>query len=86
MLTGKEYAACAGNDVFLKYTERKCAAITDFNLPDEYLYDVYLIDVWNMTKERILSKVGGSLKVKLPGKEGMALMAVKRENDQVKHH
>lgn len=37
-------------------------------------------------KERILSKVGGSLKVKLPGKEGMALMAVKRENDQVKHH
>lgn len=86
MLTGKEYVACAGNDVFLKYTERKCAAITDFNLPDEYLYDVYLIDVWNMTKERILSKVGGSLKVKLPGKEGMALMAVKRENEQVKHH
>ena len=75
MLNGKEYAATAGEKIYIKYLERKCAAITDFNLSDKYTYNVELIDAWNMTRETILTGVSGKLKVNLPGKEGMALLA-----------
>lgn len=75
MLSGKEYAGCVGEEAYIKYLERKCAAFTDFNLPKNHIYDVEIIDVWNMTRETILSGVSGKIKVKLPGKEGTALLA-----------
>lgn len=75
MLNGKEYVGCVGDKVYLKYLERKCAAITDFNLSDNHTYNVELIDVWNMTRKTILTGVSGKLKVELPGKEGTALLA-----------
>lgn len=68
MLSGKEYAGCVGEEAYIKYLERKCAAFTDFNLPKNHIYDVEIIDVWNMTRETILSGVSGKIKVKLPEK------------------
>lgn len=79
MLNGKEYAGCVGDKAYIKYLERKCAAVTDFNLSEEHSYDVELIDVWNMTRKTVLTGVSGKIKVKLPGREGTALLALCRE-------
>lgn len=39
-------------------------------------YDVEVIDVWEMTRERVLESVSGEVEVSLPGKEGMAVLAL----------
>ena len=80
MLTGKEYMGRAYNDktgdeVYIKYLERKCAAITTINLPSDKAYDISVIDVWNMTETKTMSGVSGKVTVALPRKEGMAVMA-----------
>lgn len=75
MVNGKEYAGCVGDKVYIMYMGRTCPGIIDFNLPSDRTYTVELIDVWNMTREVILENASGNLKVKLPGKEGMALLA-----------
>lgn len=77
MLCGKEYAGCVGDQAYLKYLERKCAARTDLELPENNRYNVELIDVWNMTREKILTGVSGKIRVSLPGKEGTALLALR---------
>lgn len=46
-------------------------------LPEIYLYDVEVIDVWDMTRKVILSGVNGKIKICLPGKEGIAVLAKK---------
>ncbi|MDE7259673.1 MAG: DUF5605 domain-containing protein, partial [Lachnospiraceae bacterium] len=79
MLNGKEYAGCVGDKAYIKYLERKCAAVTDFNLSEEHRYDVELIDVWNMTRKTILTGVSGKIEVTLPGREGTALLALRCE-------
>lgn len=75
MQNGKEYAGCVGEEAYLKYLERKCAAVTEFRLSSQHRYDVELLDVWNMTREKILTGVSGVVTVTLPGKEGTALLA-----------
>ena len=75
MLNGKEFAGCSGDNVYIKYMGRTCPGITDFHLSPDKEYNVEIIDVWNMTREVIMERVSGSIKVKLPGKEGIALLA-----------
>ena len=41
-------------------------------------YDVEVIDIWEMTRERVLESVSGEVEVSLPGKEGMAVLALKK--------
>lgn len=83
MLTGKEYMGCVYDDnekepvVFIKYLERKCAAKTTIELPVDINYDIIVIDVWNMTEEKVMSGVSGKIIVDLPGREGMAIIAKK---------
>ena len=35
-----------------------------------------MIDVWNMTRKKVMEHVNGHVNVSLPGKEGMAVFAV----------
>lgn len=75
MLNGKEYVGSVGDEAYLKYLERKCAAVTQLHLSEEHRYDVEVIDVWNMTRNKVLAGVSGTVTVMLPGKEGTAVLA-----------
>ena len=36
-----------------------------------------MLDVWNMTRETVFTGVSGHFDVKLPGRDGIAVLAVK---------
>ena len=83
LLPGKEYVGHVSEEIYLRYMERKCANKTILNLPLTFLYDVYLLDVWEMTQEKVLESVNGYTEVMLPSKEGMAVLArAKRSIDK----
>ena len=47
------------------------------NLHESGSYTVEVIDTWEMTRTVVQSGVSGAVTVDLPGKEGMALLAVR---------
>lgn len=70
------YGHC-GEDAYLRYFSTACNGRGIMELPEEGSYDVEIIDVWKMTREKVLSGVNGKVEVKLPGKPGMAMLAKK---------
>ena len=62
--------------VFLVYLGRRCNAQLTLRLPKDHSYRIEVIDVWNMTRGTVMTGVSGAVNVKLPGREGMAVMAV----------
>lgn len=67
-----------GKDAYLKYMERQCAAFTYLELPEDGCYRVEVIDTWEMTRKTVMENAGGKVEIALPGKEDMAVLAVKR--------
>lgn len=70
---------CAGryeDKVFLQYLGRHCNGLLSWKLPEGHKYRVEVIDVWNMTRETVLTEASGDIVIKLPGREGMAVLAV----------
>ncbi len=65
-------------DVFLKYYSRQCSVISSITLPKDSQYRIELIDTWNMTRTTLYEKANGTVSLKLPGREGIAILA--REN------
>lgn len=66
-----------GEDAYLAYYGRHCTAVGEMELPETYRYRIEVIDVWEMTRETILTGVNGKVELKLPGKEGIAVLAVR---------
>jgi len=66
-----------GKDVFLRYMGRDCASSVEMALPEDEKYRVEVIDIWNMTRTEAMRDASGRIRVELPGKEGMAVLAVK---------
>lgn len=62
----------------LKYFDTQCTVIGEIDLPDSGIYDIDLIDVWNMTRKTVLRGMSGHVRVPMPGQEGMALLALRR--------
>lgn len=62
-------------EIYLKYYERQCTCIGTLELPDDEKYEVEVLDVWEMTRKKVMSNVSGDIKVDLPGKEGIAILA-----------
>lgn len=62
----------------MKYYGRHRKSSGTFALPKENRYDVEVIDVWEMTRTKVLEQVNGEVQVPLPGKEGIAVLARKR--------
>ena len=75
---GREMAGNCGDDVYMKYYGRHRKSSGMFALPKENRYDVEVIDVWEMTRTKVLEQVNGEVQVPLPGKEGIAVLARKR--------
>ncbi len=57
--------------------ERQCAVITALKLPDEGDYRIEVIDTWEMKRKTVKENVRGRVEIELPGKEDMAILAVK---------
>ena len=75
----KERVALAhcGKAAYLKFMERQCAVLTQLMLPEEGSYRIELIDTWEMTRKVVMENVNGTVKIELPGKEDMAVLAVR---------
>lgn len=74
-----QFCGCCGDDVFLKYYARQCARVSSIHLPKDKdkKYRIEIIDVWNMTREILIQEASGMTDLKLPGKEGIAVLATR---------
>lgn len=72
------YTGHCGEEAYLAYYGRHCTAVGTLELPEQGLYQIEIIDVWEMTRETILTGVNGKVEFSLPGKEGIAVLAIKQ--------
>lgn len=70
-----KFAGRVQDEIFIEYLGRHCTARLDWHLPDDKMYEVQIIDVWNMTRQTVYKNVSGKITIDLPGKEGVAVLA-----------
>lgn len=68
---------CQGGSAAIWYYGRTCPAFAYITLPGEGSYNIEVIDVWEMTRTPAAKGVRGTVRVSLPGKEGIAVLAVR---------
>ena len=73
----REIAGHCKDDVYLQYWGGHCSCMADLKLPEDKNYDIEVIDTWEMTREKVKNSVSGNVRVPLPGKEGMLVVAKK---------
>ena len=56
---------------------RRGRAVYALPLPEDKYYRVELIDVWNMIRTVLNENAFGTTKLRLPGKEGLAVLATR---------
>ncbi len=61
---------------FIRYFNIECAARFHLEFPEDRTYRVEIIDTWEMTRTVFAEHANGKIIVKLPGKEGIAVLAV----------
>lgn len=66
-----------GDEAFIRYYRNQCTCVGELELPDAGSYQVKVIDIWGMTRKVAATGVNGKIKVDLPGKEGIAILATK---------
>ena len=64
-------------DAFLVYKDTECSSLADLTLPTDKTYRIEVIDTWEMTRETVQTGASGKVQVRLPGREYMAVLAVK---------
>lgn len=69
------YAGQVGDKVYLWYLYRMTNASYQIQLPTNRTYKVEVLDTWEMTRTTFAEHVNGELKVRLPQKEFMAILA-----------
>ena len=72
-----EWAAHVGEEAFLWFNDLMCFGEQTLRLPEDGHFRVELIDVWEMTRTVIEEDVSGETIIRLPGKEGLAVLAMK---------
>ncbi|MBR1496705.1 MAG: DUF5060 domain-containing protein [Oscillospiraceae bacterium] len=75
-----EYAGHCGEDAFLYYKDDQCCACADLQLPEGHGYRVEVLDTWEMARKTVLRGARGNVRVDLPGKPYMAVLAVREES------
>lgn len=66
-----------GDEVFLQYLGLHCNAVLKWKLPENHRYRVEVIDTWAMTRTVVMEAASGLTEISLPGREDMAVLAVK---------
>ena len=67
---------CGTDDAFLYYYDIQTFSFAELELPETRVYRVEVIDTWNMTRETAAAGVNGKVRVDLPSREYMAVLAV----------
>lgn len=67
----------------LQYMGRHCPAFADMQLPEDGLYRIEVIDVWEMTRNTVMTQVSGKVKIPLPGKEGIAVLVTRLSGEML---
>lgn len=65
-----------GEMMYLNYYARTCPVKASLSLPAETSYRIEVLDVWEMTRTIVKNKACGDVTIQLPGKEGIALLAI----------
>ena len=73
------YTGHCGEEAYLAYYGRHCTAMGELELPENAEYCVEIIDVWEMTRTVYAERASGRISLRLPGKEGIAVLARKCE-------
>lgn len=73
------WEALCGEEAYLTYCDLQCYGEQTLRLAADKKYRVEVIDIWEMTRETICENASGETKIKLPGKENLAVLAVKVE-------
>ena len=68
------WRARCGEEAFLQFFGIQISAECTFDLPEDKAYKAELIDVWEMTRTALTENTSGKTTVRLPGKEGMAVL------------
>lgn len=71
-----EWKGRCGDEAFLVFYDMRCYGEDVLELPENRTYTLELIDVWNMTRIRLADGATGSVRLRLPGKENMAVLAL----------
>ncbi len=70
-------------DYRLRYLARTCSAFVHEVLPMNGKYKVEVLDVWEMTRKKVLDDVNGKVKIPLPAKEGIAILISRKEGEKL---
>ena len=68
---------CGNEKCRLYYYGSGCPLYVNCSTPTSDNYRAEIIDVWEMTRELFMDSVSGDCKIKLPAKEGMAVLFTK---------
>ncbi|MCM1225688.1 MAG: DUF5605 domain-containing protein, partial [Lachnospiraceae bacterium] len=71
------YQGHCGEDAYLTFYDLRTCAVDVLELPEQGSYKVELIDTWEMTRTVLCENASGKTQLNLPGREGMAVLAVK---------
>ena len=71
------YRGHCGEQAYLTYLDDQCAAAFELDLPEKSSYRVEVLDTWNMERKTVLRGVSGHVRVDLPGKPWMAVLALR---------
>ena len=66
-----------GEKAYLWFNDLQCYAEQTLELPENAHYRIDVIDTWEMTRTVVNEDVSGNTKIRLPGKEGIAVLAIK---------
>jgi hypothetical protein len=72
-----EFKSRCGDEAILEYLDLQCTAIYELNLPAGSTYRVEIVDSWDMTRTVALEHASGKVRIDLPGKEGIAVLATR---------
>ena len=67
------------DEALLYYNGNHCNKEFQLELPETGSFTVYVIDSWNMTKEKISTNASIKINTPLPGKVGMAILAIRNK-------
>ena len=73
------WAAHCAEDAYLWYYGQQTAREQIIKLPPAHRYRVEVLDTWNMTRETLQTGVSGCVVLTLPGREDMAVLAVRMD-------
>ena len=73
------WRARCGENAFLQFFGLQTSAACVFDLPQDKAYRAEMIDVWAMTRTTLLENISGKTTLRLPGREGIAVLITQME-------